>query len=262
MKHCLLGLLLAAGFDAGAHVVTDHLDGPDSLYTARLIRVLEHWPALRPSHGAVGPLTLSCIGTPSDDAYVGIVRHTTIQAAIAKVEEVLDDIAHYKDLFPSTVSVRVLPGTRQGNRFATAWEQRVPVFFLPNVTYELSNSVDKTTTGFSVYRYKLRRSDTLVASDGLVVLEAVGSEATRITEYGFFVARPSPVPASLIWRESLRAAFLSSAAIKLRAENPSWTYARVAEEANLLMTLDPGRFDTCLAGRPGTELRDGIQPRP
>ena len=155
----------------------------------------------------------------------------TIDAPLSATEKVLDDVPRYKDLFPDVVDVHVLPGSRDGQRYVTVWEQRVPVFFLPNVIYELANLVDKSTPGLRVYRYKLRRGGSMLASDGMVVLEALGLESTRFTEYDFFNAQWGPLPTSVVWRESLRGAFVSDIAIKLRAENPRWSVERVATEA-------------------------------
>jgi hypothetical protein len=151
--------------------------------------------------------------------------------------------------------VHVLPGSRNGARFVTVWEQRVPVFFLPNVIYELANVVDKTATDLRVYRYKLLRGEQMVASDGMVVLEALGLESTRFTEYDFFNAQWGPLPASAVWRESLRGAFLSDMAIKLRAENPRWSVERIAKEAEGRLEGEAERIEQCYRQRQRTDLR-------
>jgi hypothetical protein len=162
---------------------------------------------------------------------------------------VLDDLDHYKNLFPGTVDVRLVPGSKAAGRFATIWEQRVPVFFMPNVVYELSHVVDRSGPGRVVYRYKLRRGDRLKASDGMVVVESVGPRSTQFTEYGFFHPRSGPVPAAVVWRESVRGAFLANMAIKLKAENPDWSYARIGSEAERQLVSESAQVDRCLAGR-------------
>jgi hypothetical protein len=249
MRLLLIGLLAAGSLEAIAQPLPESVDGLDSVYAGWLSHVLQHWSPRRFGSESAQPLTLTCIATANEDKYVGMLQRTTIRAGISVVEDILDDVAHYRDLFPGTVDVQVVPGSRYGNRFVTAWEQRVPVFFLPNVTYELAYQVDKTTPGRAVYRYKLRRGDKLTASDGMVVLDAVGPATTQFTEYDFFNARWGPLPAALVWRESLQGAFLSDVAIKLKAENPGWSYERIASEAERLIETQAERIEQCFSQR-------------
>jgi hypothetical protein len=109
-----------------------------------------------------------------------------------------------------------------------------------------------------VYRYKLRHGDRLIASDGLVVLEGLGQGTTRFTEYGFFHPRSGPVPASVVWRESLRGAFLSIVGIELRAENPDWSYAQIAAEGERRLASNSARLERCLANRNDASVRTEI----
>lgn len=255
MKPLLLLLLALGSSWALAHPSDEKLDGPESAYTEWLVKVLRDWPAARSVADSASPIDLTCIGTPNEDRYVGMLQRATINAHISAVESVLDDVQHYKDLFPGLVDVRVVPGSRDGKRFATVWEQRVPVPFLPNVTYELSHVVDKSNPGLVVYRYKLRRGDKMLASDGMVVLEAVGPRTTRFTEYDFFNAEWGPLPASVVWRESLRGAFLSDMAVKLKAENSGWSYERVASEAERLIAPQSERIRRCFQERQNADVR-------
>jgi hypothetical protein len=149
----------------------------------------------------------------------------------------------------------VLPGSQNGHRYVTVWEQRVPVFFLPNMSYELANLVDKTTSDLRVYRYKLRRGGSMLASDGMVILEVLDSESTRFTEYDFFNAQWGPLPASAVWRESLRGAFVSDMAIKLRAENPRWSVEHVAMEAGHRFEAESEQMEQCYRHRQRAEPR-------
>jgi hypothetical protein len=255
MKLLLMVLLAAGSLEATAQPLPENFDGLDSVYAGWLSHVLQHWSPKEFGSESARPLTLTCIATANEDKYVGMLQRTTIRAGISVVEEILDDVAHYRDLFPGTVDVQVVPGSRYGNRFVTAWEQHVPVFFLPNVTYELAHQVDKTTPGRAVYRYKLRRGDKLTASDGMVVLDAVGPATTQFTEYDFFNARWGPLPAALVWRESLQGAFLSDVAIKLKAENPGWSYDRIASEGERLIAAEAERIEQCFSQRRNADNR-------
>jgi hypothetical protein len=256
MKIVLLGVLAGCSLAATAQPFAEKLDGPESAYTDKLLHVLQHWPVKRFANKGPGPLEFKCIATVDQEKYVGMLQRSTIRAPISVVEGVLDDVAHYKDLFPDTVDVHVVPGSRLGNRFVTAWEQRIPVPFVPNVNYELGYVVDKTVPGRTIYRYKLHRGDSLIASDGMVILEASGPDTTQFTEYDFFHGRTVPVPATLVWRESLRSAFLSDIAIKLKAENPDWSYKRIAAEGERLVAPEADRFEQCIADRRHVELGD------
>jgi hypothetical protein len=248
-------LLSTVSLAVSAQPLAENLDGHDSIYARWLVQVLKRWPS-KSLYTESAPVNLTCIATANDEKYVGMLQRTTIHAGISAVQNVLDDVAHYKDLFPGTVDVHIVPGSQQGDRYVTAWEQRVPVFFLPNVTYELAYVVDKTAPARSVYRYKLHRGSNLTASDGMVVLEAIGPETTQFTEYDFFNAHWGPLPAAVVWRESLRSAFLSDVAIKLKAENQGWSYVRISSEAERLIASESEQIERCYTERRNLNFRD------
>jgi hypothetical protein len=173
----------------------------------------------------------------------------TIDAPLADVARILDDVPHFRNLFPDCVDVQVVDRSGDGTRFITAREQRVPVFFIPNTRYQLSNVVDRSVPGRVVYRYRLLQSDDVTNSDGVVILVADGPTRTRYTEIDFFRARWGLLPTRLVWSKSLRGIFLSDVAVKLKAEHPDWTYARVAEVADILFREARGELERCLADR-------------
>jgi hypothetical protein len=249
MTRAILLLLALCSSAHGLGLADQALEGPDSIYTGWLADVLVRWPASRPDWDGSESLQIACLSSVSDDRYVGMLQQMTVEAPLVAVEGVIDDVARYKDLFPGVVDVHVLPGSRNGQRYVTVWEQRVPVFFLPNVIYELANLVDKTSPDVRIYRYKLRRGGSMLASDGMVVLEALGPESTRFTEYDFFNAQWGPLPASVVWRESLRGAFVSDTAIKLLAENPHWSVERVATQAGQRFEAESERMEQCYRQR-------------
>lgn len=255
MTRILVLLLALSSPVRGTDLSGEALDGPDSAYTGWLVQVLKSWAPSRPRRESAASLMLTCLATASDDRYVGMLQQMNVDAPLATVEEVMDDVRHYKDLFPGVVDVHVVPESRHGARYITAWEQRVPVFFLPNVTYELATIVDRTHPGRRVYRYKLLRGASMLASDGMVVLESLGPARTQFTEYDFFNAEWGPLPASSVWRESLRGAFLSDMAIKLRAENAGWSFDRIATEAAQQLDLQPEQIEQCYRERRTTDLR-------
>jgi hypothetical protein len=236
------------------------LEGHDSPYSNWVAHVLKHWPASRPQPSESASLKMTCISTPSDDGYVGMLQQMIINAPLAVVEDVLDDIPHYKDIFPGVVNAHVLHGSSTGSRFVTAWEQRVPVFFLPNVNFELAHFVDKTVAGVHAYRYKLRKGGAVVASDGIAVLESLGANVTRFTAYDFLNAHWGPLPSSAVWRENLRGTFMTDIAIRLRAENPGWSGKRVADESTRLTEGEAEELGRCFKDRRPAEPRSALEP--
>jgi hypothetical protein len=236
------------------------LEGIDSAYTEYLTQVLEHWAPAHAEAPEAGPVAITCLATANADGYVGMLQLAKIHAPLSVVEGVLDDVDHFKDLFPDTVDVHVVPDTQAGARYATAWVQRAAIFFMPDISYEMSHLVDKTTPERVVYRYKLRRGDRLIASDGMVVLEATGPATTQFTEYDFFNGHWDLIPTWIVWRESLRGAFHSDLAIKLKAENPTWSYARIAAEAKRLTSAQSDRLQRCFAER-HTAPRQADEPK-
>ncbi len=241
----------------------DLLDGVDSAYSAYLRRIAEHWVPTGSAGNAAGAnaapeggaLALSCVSTPGADRYVGMVQRQRINAPLAAVESVLDDVDHFKDLFPGTVSVRLLPGSSHviagaspALRFDTAWVQRAPVFFMPEIRYDMSHMVAKTTSR-AFYRYKLRRGDRLSSSDGLVVLETIDAETTQFIEYDFFNGEWGPLTTWLVWHESLKAAVQSDLAIRIKSEHPGWDGERVSSQAKREMETSSGIRSRCYAER-------------
>jgi hypothetical protein len=223
-------------------------EAPVGRYQAFVDELLATWPAQdqpgppRPS----GPgVALTCFDTPGEPRYVGVRQEMVVEASLAEVAAILDDIPHYGELYPDLVEVSVVPGSRSGARYLTAWERRVPLFFVPNTRFSLLYEVDRARPGRITYRYRLQSPGRITQSDGLVVLEALPTGATRFVEYDFFEAGWGPLPVGMVWTESLSGVFLSDEATRLKAENPGWSYRRIQAEARRLWDLDRKRVDRC-----------------
>ena len=249
MNRTFAALALGMGmFGAASAGEAGGFDGFESAYGEYLTQVLRRWVPAR-SSGHPKSLEIACVATPRAEGYIGMVQRMTIEASAGAVASVLDDVDHFKDLFPDTVDVRIVAGTRSGPRYVSAWLQRPPFFFMPDIAYELSHLVDKTMPGRWIYRYKLLRGDELIASDGLVVLDALGPTTTLFTEYDFFNGQWGLVPNSVVWQESLRGAFHSDVAVKLRAEHADWSYADIAKEAKRLTSAHSAQLAQCYEQR-------------
>lgn len=253
MLRSIGALLLWWAVPALAQMSHETVDGPDNAYTTYLTRVLARWKSPMPSDAET---SLECLSTPGVASYVGLHHHVTIQAPLAAIDRILGDIDHYRDLIPDTIDVRVLPESRHGDTFVASWTQRPPVFFLPDVTYELANRVDRSRPGRIVYRYKLRRGDRLLASDGMLILEASSANTTRFEEFDFFQADWGPLPIGLVWRESVRGAYGTDIAIQLKAEHPEWSYSRLKAEGRRMLDRDESRVARCVADRRPLRLEE------
>ena len=235
-------LIILLALSAGPHPLTDPLPGPDSPSTAW---VLEKLKSLRPSAepasaDAGSPIALECLQTPGQPDTVGVRQDMLIDAPLADVAAVVEDFAHYAELFPDVKDVHRVAGQDDENRFVVAWEQKVPVFFWPNVKYEMAWVVERARPGRVSYLYKLKQKGEVYATDGFIALEAVGTQ-TRYSEVDFIDAATGPVPNATVWDLTLSGMFRSDVAIKLKAEHPAWSYPKLRAEAEKLLERFPTR---------------------
>jgi hypothetical protein len=245
----LLGALLAA-LPGGAG------EAPVGRYRAFVDELQASWPDLDLTGPDEPGLALACFTTPGEPRYVGVRQEMVIQASLATVAAILDDVRSYGELYPDCVVVTVVPGSRSGGSYLTAWERRVPLFFIPNTRFTLRNDVDRSRPGRIDYRYRLESPGRIIESDGLVVLEALPDGTTRFVEYDFFEADWGPLPISMVWTESLSGVYLSDVSTRLKAERPGWSYRQIHGEARRLWELDPDRVDRCRrTSRPVNQLR-------
>lgn len=217
------------------HAVTEDLGGVKSVYTPILLELLQKWPPAGVTYPEpkANPVQIECIETPGQKDYIGLQQSLWIDAPLSTVSSILDDVAHYRDLFPGYDEIHVK--SRDGNRFLVFWEQHIPLFFIPNVKYDVAYLVEKAEKNRAVYRYQLVSGKTLKKDDGIIVLEEVKSETgtplrTRYTEYDFYDADWGILSTDKAWSESTEGIYLSDVAIKLKAEHPAWNYKQIAEE--------------------------------
>lgn len=234
----LVALLLAAA----PYPIDAPLPGPESVSGPWLVERLRKWTPSRPA----GPLTLECWTVPGAPTVIGVKQTMAIAAPIEKVAAIIEDFAHYVDLYPDVAATRKVAGSEDKNRFVIFTEQEIPV--LPNVKVFNTWLVDRATPGRVVYRYKLREpTSDLRANDGIVVLEANGAAQTAFTEVDFIDAASGPIPEKTVWSLTLAGIYASDLALKLKAEHPGWTYAQVKEAREKSAAANPQ--DACYARR-------------
>jgi len=254
-------VLLVLTLSGAPSALDEALPGPDSPSTKWVADRLVHWPppdALQPGKDG-NPLALECLVTPGHAQTVGVRQVMVIEAPLEDVAAVVEDFAHDAELFPDLADVHKVRGSEDGNRFAVAWEQQVPVFFLPNIRYQTTWQLDRARPGRVSYRYKLKEKGAIKATDGLIVLEAVAARQTRYEEYDFIEADFGPVPTSTAWALTLSGIYRSDVAVKLKLEQPGWTYARIRKEADQLLERFPA--DGCYERRKNRAPDPGQDPR-
>jgi hypothetical protein len=203
-----------------------------------ILTAIKDWPKRRLGL-ATGPSSASvklvAYETPGREHAIGIGQFMRVAAPLETVRQVMEDFDHYKDLFFDFKDVHL--EERDGNRVVTFWEQSIPIPFVPNTKYAtwfyiLDGGADRV-----FYRYQLKSSNSLTYSDGLMVLERDGPQATIYTEYDFFDASwgiAATFAPARIWRDSLKGIYDSDIAIKLRAEHKDWDYGQVRRESKRL----------------------------
>jgi len=228
------------------HPITEVNAQTQTSYTDFLIRLIPKWPTASSSlflFPDKNPVKIRCMTTPGNELYMGVKQLMTVAASLESVEAVVDAIDEYRHLFPGLANAHI--ESRDGNLWMTSWEQEVPIFFIPNVHYEMSYWVDKSNADRKVYRYQLVKKGSMKASDGLIILDRAtenGHPVTHYVEYDFFDADwgiASSMGTDKLWRDSVEAIYLSDAAIKFKAENPSWSYDKIQDESKSALKQFP-----------------------
>ena len=166
------GAGLAAAADtpkvAPKYPIDSVMEGPQSIYTPLMVELVKAWPPRDIDYSAKdeSPVRIHRLDTPGQRFYIGAEQVMFIKAPLARTEQVIDDIDHFKDLIPDFKDVHVT--ARDSNKFYVFWEHIIPVFFLPNVKYETVYLTDKSSPTRKIYRvqaprrhgrYQLRRRD-------------------------------------------------------------------------------------------------------
>jgi hypothetical protein len=226
-----LFLLLCTLARAEKYTVESDLGGIESRYTP-LLKILtkSQWPP--PIQYKTIPqdtVQLTRLNTPGEDFYVGTEIATQIQAPFSRVIQILDSLDTYQKFFPGYEEIS--QRAQDENKFLSFWEQYIPIFFIPNVKFELAYVIDKSEPKRVIYRYQLTKADDLKECDGIVVVEDEG-ETTRYTEYDFgnadygFLKTFAP---RRIWKDGLRVLWLTVYGIKMRAEHPDWEFKKITD---------------------------------
>lgn len=236
--------LVASQFGFAAEGIPSGVEGPYTRTVIQLLKSATPSNSKRPSppfsfSTTDGKVALQCWETPNKPYLIGVKQELTIHAPVARVEAVLDDLDHYAEIFPGFEDIHFLK--KDKDVWTTYWEQKIPLFFVPNVKYEMIYWVDKHLADRKTYRYQLKNAGSIVSSDGMVVIESLDPTSTRYTEYDFFEADWGPAKVlglGRIWRESVEGLILSDLGVAFKAENPGWDSKRILEESKKKLSSD------------------------
>lgn len=234
----------------------DFHDGIPSQYSAPLARAL---PFLHPS-GAPWAMEspavrLECYDTPGNRFFIGARQELRVHAKLQAVREVLDDFAHYPELFDGLVKAEVRE--KAGNRFVVVSEQDVPIPLVPNERNEVIYWVDESPSRVT-YLYQLRKSNHLTANDGAIILEALSPSETAYLELDFWDADwgiAKTFAPDKIWRDNISGLVQADLAVKLKAEHPDWANPHVFDESK--KELDAAEVSSCVGSRKPLALPKG-----
>ena len=203
---------------------------------------------------AAPQIALRCWTTAGNELYIGVEQHLEIQASVAAVKAVLDDMDHYAEIFSGFSDIHIL--NRDGARSFSYWEQTVPLPFVPNVKYEMIYQTQSPSDTRHVYRYQLRRPSKVLRSDGFIVIAASpDGRKTSFTEYDFFDAEWGSAKVfgpRRLWSSAVEDLALSDFGIKFRTENPKWSGHKVRSQSRHELASDVVR--RCVEERKPAEL--------
>ncbi len=191
---------------------------------------------------------LQCLETEGNATYIGVKQLLDIHASLSAVDAVIMAINEYHDLFPGYKETKI--SDRAGTKLLTYWEQIVPVPFVPNIKYEVVYELEQPSPEQRLYRYHLHKPTQLKASDGFILIRQVNEHLTHYLEYDFFDAdwgMAKIAGKSAIWDDSVEGLIHSDLAVKMKAENPTWTADKARKEAKKL--VDSKSVSSCYQQR-------------
>lgn len=229
-------LFFAFCADAKANYPIDFdMKGMESSYTGKIRELVAHWKSSAPDKEPRDfPIRIDCYRDPKSDFAIGIRQQQWIHAPMEKVEAVVDDLPGYAKIVSDLEKVEILE--RDRNKWLTRWEQHVPFPFVPNDKSEIYYLNAKEKSGErKFYRYQLKRGDNLKYNDGVIVIERKSASLTLYTEYDFWDADWGIAKAAgedKLWQSNVSGTIQSDLAVKIKAENPSWSDEKIMDASN------------------------------
>jgi hypothetical protein len=178
-------------------------------------------------------LTITCVKITNDPFYIGLAHVMKVAAPLSQVASVLDRFEDYQKLFPGFTEVST--SNMDKHTALIHWSQVTP-FFLPKIIYDTVITFETLPSGLRYYRQQLKApSVTLLSVDSLCVLELISNNETLYTEFDYFKTDAGIVkniisPES-VWLPSIEGAIVSDFVVKLKSENPQWSFSTINKTA-------------------------------
>jgi hypothetical protein len=197
---------------------------------------------------ASNDVTLKCWTLPENELYMGVEQRFHIKAPIESVVKVLDAVNEYVDLFPGYKKVELRNSTP--NHFTVFFEQKVPLFFVPNIKFEMLYEKDTGLPTEVVYRYQLKETGKVKASDGFLMLVKTQKNETDYIEYDFLDAEwglGGALGKDKLWSEVVEGIYWSDLSIRKKSESTELS-AKAARSAAKEELLDE-KINECVKKR-------------
>lgn len=167
-------------------------------------------------------IKLTCLETTGSNLYIGLWHSLTINSNLKDVAFVLEDFEKYPETFEGIVNSKVVKKT-DDNFWKVEFENKSPVFFLPNVHYQMQYKMQIVPNG-KLYKYHLSNlypQNSIVFSDGLILLKEEKG-ITKFYELDFFNANwgiAGNLAGANIWSDSIKELAISDVELKMKVEN-------------------------------------------
>lgn len=233
--HCVFFfIIISSNIHANENIpIQSKIEIKDSKYTQTVIDIINRWKEIKPSkcvneknHIKIDAHTLT-----EDEYYMAFLQKSCFHAPINTVAKILKSFDKYAELFPDLKYVKIID--QKANNYLTSWKVRVPVFFLPNFEYQMRYLIEDTDIT-KIFRYHLVGGETMVQSDGVIILEKISEKETIYAEYDFYLAEwgaMKTISPGRIWKDSLKGLYHSDLALKMKSENSDWDYEKSKEES-------------------------------
>lgn len=213
-----------------------------SIYSDRIAPVIKNWPRpeLPKDPKDFDPIWMRAVHNPSDEIHIGIIKRMIVNAPMARLAQVIDQLADYYSIFPSLREIRV--DRVDGNLVETSWEHRAPIFFLPNAAYRQTYIIDKSNPKRFIYRYQLVQGNFIEHTDGVCIIEPIDEARSMLSGYDFFMPALGPLKifgSGKVWKDGTEGSFKGDISIKLRAEHPDWDKDRIKTESEAMLAKFP-----------------------
>ncbi len=171
---------------------------------------------------ADGKIQLTCLETSENNLYIGLWHSLTINSNLKDTALILEDFEKYPEVFDGIVNSKVIKKS-DSNFWLVEFENKSPVFFLPNIRYQMEYKMQTVQNG-KLYKYHLSNlysQNSITYSDGLILLKEEKG-ITKFYELDFFNANwgiAGNLAGANIWSDSIKELAISDVELKVKAEN-------------------------------------------